>query len=107
MIKLYKSIVKITSNLLNLIVIVFALDLFSHLIQTDFEIWINFSKIGLVLLVFHNLIYLVRKKNSINKIINIIPDLIFITIGFTIQNSEKVFEFYLIAIKHCKYEGYG
>ncbi|MCD4818972.1 MAG: TrkH family potassium uptake protein [Candidatus Cloacimonetes bacterium] len=96
MIKFYKSIVKISSTLLNLIAIIFALDLFSHLIQTDFEIWINFSKIGLILLGFHNIVYLIRKKKRINRLISIIPDLIFITIGFTIQGSEKVFEFYLM-----------
>lgn len=57
---------------------------------------IIFTRISISLLILNTLIVLIRRRFSVRSLLSSLTDIVFIIIGLTFRDSERVFQFYLL-----------
>lgn len=87
---------KIAIVILTLFAIVNIDFLFLKLIKIDSSIISLYTRISILILTFYIIYRLIRNGITIQRLLSLLPDIIFILIGLMINDSERVFQLYLI-----------
>ncbi len=70
--------------------------LFLKLIKIDSSIISLYTRISIIFLTLYISYRLIKNGATVQRFLNLLPDIIFILIGLLIKDSERVFQFYLI-----------
>ncbi len=70
--------------------------LFLKLIDINKSVIYLYTQISIIILAFYISYRLIKNGVTVQRLLNLLPDIIFILIGLLINNSERVFQFYLI-----------
>ncbi len=70
--------------------------LFLKLINIDHAIMSLYTRISIIVLSIYISYRLIKNGITVERFLNLLPDIIFILIGLIIKDSERVFQFYLI-----------
>jgi trk system potassium uptake protein len=87
---------KIAIVILTLFAIVNIEFLFLKLIKIDNSIVILYTRISIIFLTLYISYRLIKNGVTVQRLLNLLPDIIFILIGLLIKDSERVFLFYLV-----------
>ena len=87
---------KIAIAILTLFAIVNIELLFLKLIIIDSSIISLYTRISIIFLTLYISYRLIKNGATVQRLLNLLPDIIFILIGLLIKDSERVFQFYLI-----------
>lgn len=87
---------KIAIVILTLFAIVNIELLFLKLIKIDSSIISLYTRISIIFLTLYISYRLIKNGATVQRLLNLLPDIIFILIGLLIKDSERVFQFYLI-----------
>jgi len=87
---------KIAIVILTLFAIINIEFLFLKLIKIDSSIISLYTRISIIFLTLYISYRLIKNGVTIQRLLNLLPDIIFILIGLLIIDSERVFQFYLI-----------
>ncbi|MCK5051841.1 MAG: potassium transporter Trk [Candidatus Cloacimonetes bacterium] len=87
---------KIAIVILTLFAIVNIELLFLKLIKIDISIISLYTRISIIFLTLYISYRLIKNGVTVQRLLNLLPDIIFILIGLLIKDSERVFQFYLI-----------
>ena len=87
---------KIAIVILTLFAIVNIELLFLKLIKVDSSIISLYTRISIIFLTLYISYRLIKNGATVQRLLNLLPDIIFILIGLLIKDSERVFLFYLI-----------
>ncbi len=98
---MYKSkflyiIEKIVNFILNLFALINVQLLFLTLISIDKELISQYTQISIYFLILNIILRVINTGISQKIIVKILPDILFISIGLLVKDSEKVFQFYLL-----------
>ena len=70
--------------------------LFLKLIKIDISIISLYTRISIIFLTSYISYRLIKNGVTVQRLLNLLPDIIFILIGLLIKDSERVFQFYLV-----------
>ena len=87
---------KVAIVILTLFAIINIEFLFLKLIKIDSSVISLYTHISIIFLTFYISYRLLKNGVTVQKLLNLLPDIIFIFIGLLIKDSERVFQFYLI-----------
>ena len=87
---------KIAIVILTLFAIVNIEFLFLKLIKIDSSIVSLYTRISIIFLTLYISYRLIKNGVTVHRLLNLLPDIIFILIGLLIRDSERVFLFYLV-----------
>ncbi len=90
------NVQKISIVILTLFAIVNIEFLFLKLIKLDSSIISLYTQISIIFLTLYISYRLIKNGVTVQRLLNLLPDIIFILIGLLIKDSERVFQFYLV-----------
>ena len=90
------NVQKLSIVILTLFAIVNIEFLFLKLIKLDSSIISLYTQISIIFLTLYISYRLIKNGVTVQRLLNLLPDIIFILIGLLIKDSERVFQFYLV-----------
>ncbi len=90
------SIERIVFIILNIFALLNIQFLFLNIIRIENEIIGSYTKVSIFFLIFYLVTRFVSRGFNLKKLLNILPDILFIILGLSVGGSERVFQFYLL-----------